>query len=379
MTYSTMSIVEIAMGLALEPDFAYPPFDLVPDPRPPQQVLEAVLLGLLERSRVAIAFSGGVDSSGLLCLATHVARQHGLPEPIAVTCRFPASPATDESRWQEIVIAHLGLADWIRLDLSDEGDLLGDAARRGLLAHGVRWPALLHIEEASIKAVPDTIYVMGNGGDELTFPTRTGALQLLLERRLVRNRAAAAAILGDVRPRLRWARPNDTRRVPEWIRPQARHRVRSVLRGHPHIDGFLWRGELSRRTSAPWALRGHANLVRQGAEHGVELVQPLTDRRVICSMLAACGRWGPSDRDTAARHLYGDTMPAEVRSRRDKVDFASVVFGPSSRAFVDQWDGTGLPDDLVDPTIVRAAWNRASPPYSSFALLQHTWLQQQSR
>jgi asparagine synthetase B (glutamine-hydrolysing) len=94
MTWSMMSIEEIALGLALESDPNHPPPELPPETRRPQQVLEEILLGALSRSRVAVAFSGGVDSSGLLCLAAHVARTHGLPDPIAVTCRFPQASAT---------------------------------------------------------------------------------------------------------------------------------------------------------------------------------------------------------------------------------------------------------------------------------------------
>jgi asparagine synthase (glutamine-hydrolysing) len=375
MTWSTMSIEEIALGLALEPDPNHPPFELSPDTRPPQQVLEEVLLGALSRSRVAVAFSGGVDSSGLLCLAAHVARTHGLPDPIAVTCRFPEARGSDEREWQELVIAHLRLDDWITIDLYDECDLVGAAAQRGLLAHGVRWPPLLHAEEATLPHVAGAVYVMGNGGDELTFPTRAGTLQLLASGRLVRDRAAARAIADDLRPRLARLRRSDDARIPSWVRANAYDRLRPLLRRHPYDEGFRWARVLPHRTSAPWALRGNANLTGHIGELGTELLQPLTDR-VIASMLGACGRWGPPDRGTAARLLYGDTTPKAVLGRRDKGEFSAAVFGPASRAFVEQWDGSGLPDDLVDAERVLEAWNDPSPIYTSFALLQHAWLMQ---
>lgn len=379
MTWSTMSIEEIALGLALEPDPNYPPFDLTPDTRPPQQALEEVLLDALSRSRVAIAFSGGVDSSGLLCLAAHVARTHGLPDPIAVTCRFPQARGSDEREWQELVVAHLHLEEWITIDLHDECDLVGAAAQRGLLAHGVRWPPLLHAEDATLPHVAGAIYVMGNGGDELTFPTRAGTLQLLASRRLVRDRAAARAIVDDLRPRLAWLRRADDDRIPPWVLPTAYGRIRPLLHRHPYDDGFRWGRALRHRTTAPWSLRGNANLTGHIAERGSELLQPLTDRRVISAMLGACGRWGPPDRGTAARLLYGDTTPAAVLDRRDKGEFSAAVFGPASRAFVEQWDGSGVPDDLVDAERVLQAWNDPSPAYTSFALLQHAWLMQQRR
>ena len=379
MTYSTMSRTEIALGLALERDPDHPRFELMPDPVPPRAALESVLLGLLQRGRVSVAFSGGIDSSGLLCLTTHVARKHGLPDPVAVTSRFPYAPETDESEWQELVVRHLELTDWVRVDGGEDAELLGPPATRALLRHGVRWPLLLHMQEATMAAVPGTIHVMGNGGDELTFPTRAGALLLLRDGRLVRDRAAAAAILHDLRPQLPRFRPGVGARVPDWVRPDARPLIARLLRNHPHTEGFRWRAELERRTNAPWALRGHANVVRQGAELGVEVVQPLTTPAVIGSMLSAAGRWGPADRSEGALLLYGDTMPAAVRGRRDKVNFVNVVVGAATREFIRTWDGTGLPEELVDPALIRAEWDKPQPRYSSFALLQHAWLQQQHR
>lgn len=379
MAYATMTLAEIALGLALEHDPAHPRFELVPDPTPPRAALESVLLALLQRGRVSVAFSGGIDSSGLLCLTADVARRHGLPDPVPVTSRFPHAPETDESEWQELVIRHLDLTDWVRVDVGEDAELLGPPATRALLRHGVRWPALLHMQEVTMAAVPGTIHVMGNGGDELTFPTRAGTLQLLRDGRLVRDRAAAAAILHDLRPQLQRFRPGADARVPHWVRPDARRLVASLLRNHPHTEGFRWRAELERRTNAPWALRGHANVVEQGAELGVEIVQPLTSPAVIASMLSAAGRWGPTDRSEGALLLYGDTMPAAVRGRRDKVNFVNVVIGEATREFIRTWDGHGLPDELVDPSLVRAEWDKPQPRYSSFALLQHAWLQQQRR
>ena len=61
--------------------------------------------------------------------------------PIPFTFRFPGKPLTEESDWQEHVIAHLGLDDWQRVKLHEELDLLGDVARRCLTEIGLMWPA----------------------------------------------------------------------------------------------------------------------------------------------------------------------------------------------------------------------------------------------
>ncbi|MCU1504422.1 MAG: hypothetical protein JWM12_3776, partial [Ilumatobacteraceae bacterium] len=176
MTYAVMSLEEIVLGGAFEPSPDHPPRPIVPVHRPPRDVLGEVLLGILRRGRTAVAFSGGIDSSGLLCLATAVARANGLAEPVAVTARFPDAPSTDETRWQELVIGHLRLADWVKVDFRDECDVIGHEAQIGLRRYGVRWPPLVYAEQPLMRACPGATYVMGNGGDELTFPTRAGVL-----------------------------------------------------------------------------------------------------------------------------------------------------------------------------------------------------------
>ena len=57
---------------------------IVPEvaPRDPRAVLEEEVLRGLQRSPCVVAFSGGCDSGGILCLAVHVARREGLPDPI---------------------------------------------------------------------------------------------------------------------------------------------------------------------------------------------------------------------------------------------------------------------------------------------------------
>src|SRR4051794_11337016 len=82
---------------------------LVARPRPtaaaatPRRALEDSLLAALRRPPCVIAFSGGRDSSALLALALHVARKHGLADPLPVTRIFPKDASTDEAKWQRLV------------------------------------------------------------------------------------------------------------------------------------------------------------------------------------------------------------------------------------------------------------------------------------
>ena len=373
----SMSIEEIVLGCVYTYAPDEPPRRIAPVHRRPNEVLGEVLLELLRRGPMAIAFSGGVDSSGLLCLATTVARAHGLDEPIAVTGRFPAAPSTDESRWQELVVDHLGLRDWVKVALHDECDIIGGDAQAGLLRHGVRWPPLVHAEQPLMRACGAHTYVMGNGGDELTFPTRAGVLQLVASGTVRRDRAALTALASEVAPRFDWLPGRDERLLPDWIVPAARARLGATVSGRRHRRRFRWVPTLGDRTNAPWARRGHATVVASGADAGVVVAQPLTDPRVVGAMATAGGRWGFPDRATAALALFGESMPLEVARRVDKVDFTDAYFTGPSRTFIESWDGTGVPTELVDAELLATHWRSPRPRYSSIPLLQHAWLAQQ--
>src|SRR4051794_21602991 len=67
----------------------------------------------LQRPPCYLAFSGGRDSSLLLAVAVHVARERGLELPIALTARYPGHPDTVETKWQDMVARHVRLDDWV--------------------------------------------------------------------------------------------------------------------------------------------------------------------------------------------------------------------------------------------------------------------------
>ena len=367
---SLMSRAEIAGGRAVEPDPLCPPFELTPLERPPHEVISEVLLELLQRGRVAVGFSGGIDSSGLLCLATELARKHALPEPIAVTARYANAPDSEESEWQELVIAHLGLDDWIKVPLDDEVDAVGPEAAIGLLEEGVRWPPLAHSKQPLFRQVPGCIYVNGNGGDEITAPTQSHVVKLLITRRIGPRPAALKALVSSLTPAL-FDREREPR-YPAWI-PRRHHRELRALAEPVELGGeYTWHHALEHRTNAPWALRGHRGLILHAARHGVEMVQPLTDRRVIRSMLWAGGRLGFGARSIAAQELFADVLPRQVAKRRTKADFTEAIFNNHSRAFISAWDGNGAPD-WVEPEVFRDAV-LAGGSYDCLALLQYVWL-----
>ena len=87
------------------------------------------ILPALQRSPCLVSFSGGRDSSAVLAAAAAIARREGLPAPVPATVRAPGAAESDEAAWQEQVVAHVGIADWVRLEVHDELDVIGPHAR----------------------------------------------------------------------------------------------------------------------------------------------------------------------------------------------------------------------------------------------------------
>jgi len=151
--------------------------------RSPLDVLEDAILPALRRSPCLVSFSGGRDSSCVLAAATRLARREGLPLPVPATNRFPRARTTDESDWQERVVSHLGLSDWVRLEFDDELDAAGPVARRGLRRHGLLWPFNAHFHVPLLEAAAGGAVVTGIGGDELFSQSRWSRANDVLARR----------------------------------------------------------------------------------------------------------------------------------------------------------------------------------------------------
>ena len=51
--------------------------------------------------------------------------------------------------------------------------------------------------------------------------------------------------------------------------------------------------------------------------------------------------------------LFGDVLPHEVTHRSTKAVFTEVFVAAHSRAFAQQWNGSGVDESLVDPDRLR--------------------------
>ena len=191
---------------------------------PPADALEAAVRPAVHSGRCFVSFSGGRDSSAVLAAATAVARREEMPLPVPVTIRARDVPTSNESDWQESVVRHLGLTDWIRLEITDELDAVGPLAQRALARHGLLWPFNAHFHSPMLDEAAGGVLLTGVGGDELW--SSSSADTIRLRRRLLRlapppiRRAILARRIPIaypwLRPRGRRARPSPPRPAMSW-------------------------------------------------------------------------------------------------------------------------------------------------------------------
>lgn len=378
-----MSPLELATGMPRGTDPSTPPLPSAPVGRTARQCLEDVIACALVRAPCVVSFSGGRDSSAVLALAAHVARREGLPLPVPISQRFPDCADADEDSWQDLVVRHLALPDWIRLDFQDELDTLGPYATRVLERHGPLFPfnAHFHLPIAE-RAVGGTL-LTGFGGDELLHPawfhrrvnelltgqvswTRRDPLRVAAAygpasvRRLVVRRRRAAI------PPRPWLRPEADRAVTE---AAIRELAAEPVRWDVAVDHAWWRLRYRRASEA--------GLACVAGMHDVAVCHPLTDGRFIAAAAREGGRTGYPSRTEAMRRLAGDLLPPETTTRGSKAILTDVFWNRYAMAFGAAWDGSGLDPDIVNVDILRRMWSagdRDAPDLRTHSLLQTAWL-----
>jgi hypothetical protein len=341
-----------------------------------REALEAEVLAALRRPPCVVSFSGGRDSSAMLALAVAVARREGLPDPVALTWRFPGVRSTDESDWQEMVITYLGVGEWEVVEFGEELEVLGELATGVLRRHGLLWPPNLHLYLPTLDHARGGTLLTGWDGDMLFGGWRSARVQAVLH--------------GVVRPE-----PRDLLRVGLALTPGTVRREIRARRSGVAIE-FPWLRERARRTATrrfmsppaprrwdrwvPWfaASRHHCVAARSLAvlatERDVDARHPLLSPAVLGALARDGGRLGLGDSRTAImRSLFGDLLPEAVLSRRTKAGFATALWGERCRAFAADWDGTGADTELLDVGRLRAAWLSPEPPFGSWTVAQAVW------
>lgn len=342
----------------------------------PLAALERAVRSGLARPPCLVSFSGGRDSSAVLAVATAVARREGLPLPVPVTLRFPESAEADEAAWQTRVVGHLGLPDWVRLDLHDELDLVGPVATALLRRHGLIWPPNSHFHAPVLERAAGGSVLTGIDGDGLFGCWRWERAAAVLDRRVrptPRDLLRVGLALSP--PLLR--RLHDRRGSPPalpWLTPEARHSLFGAWAEAGATEPLLW----ARRVRW-WAGQRSVRMVLRSFElmagdAGVQAVHPLADPDFLAALARAGGRFGPGDRTAVMRWLFGSLLPDDVLARPTKAILNHPFWNRHSRAFVATWTGEGVDTSLVDRDALRRHWSSQAPHACSSTLLQSAWL-----
>jgi asparagine synthetase B (glutamine-hydrolysing) len=354
---TTLSSLEVASGLVLEERRVRGRLVGLGPVVAPRAALEAAVLPALRRGPCLASFSGGRDSSAILALATAVARREGLPAPIPATQRFARAAASQESEWQEQVVAHLGLEDWMRIDLDGELDCVGPVAERALRRHGLLWPSNAHFHAPILEAAAGGSVLTGIGGDEALSPSRA--------------RLALAAVPRPLRRRLL------ARRLPEigaWLRPAARDAVHDALAAEAAHEPLRWAAWYDWLAGARYLDVGLGALALLAADHRAEIHHPFFDHGFLAAVAALPRAHRFETRTDAMHALVGDLLPPALLARATKAHFDDAFWTDHSRDLVERWTGEGVDDALVDPERLRDEWRSPAPDPRSVTLLQSVLL-----
>ena len=375
---TVLTALELATGI-LFGDSGEPAAPLPPLPRGQgaRAALENACTAALQRGPCLVSFSGGRDSSLVLAAAANAARREGLALPVPVTNRFASVAHSHESDWQELLVAKLGLTDWVRLELSDELDVVGELATRGLRRHGLLWPFNAHFHAPLLELASGGTLLTGIGGDELLGSSRW-AHPLAVLSGSVRPRPRDVARLGLIAapPRLRTVAL--ARRAPEvfpWLRPAAARALGRAWAADQAREPMRLAVRL-RRLPQRRALRvGLGSLDLLAADAGAAIAHPLLDPRVLAAVAAAGPRGGWIDRTHAMRALFAGLLPAELLARSSKAHFDGAFWGPGARRFAASWQGEAIESGVVDPSALARLWAGPEPDAHTFLLLQAAWLE----
>lgn len=364
--------LETAAGMVFGLDPAAEPLPAHVDTTP-REALRAATRMALRRPPCIVAFSGGRDSSALLALACDVARQEALPLPVPVTMRFPGRPDADETQWQEMVIRHLRLDDWVRLEFDDELDYVGPWAQRVLTTHGVLWPGNDYAHLPLLEQAGTGSLIDGVDGDSVFSSGYFRLMQALRGRRRPGRAALRQALFLLKSPAARRAHAyRHSVRLP-WLTPAAQHEMSELLADDFATEPFSYADRLRwyQRSRYVGAIQWTTQLF--AADTGTAVVRPLLDPTFLTALAQMLGAFGFKGRADMMRRLFGDLLPPAVVSRTTKASFGHY-WGDGSRTLAAEWQGDGVDTDYVDPQALRQTWAAERIDHRSALLIQQIWL-----
>jgi Asparagine synthase len=371
-----LSPLEIAAG------FPLPGGAQIPGPIPsrlePRVALAATMIAPLSRPPCIVSFSGGRDSSLVLALAVETARREGLPLPVPVTVRPSGDADAEEDEWQERVVGHLGLHDWVRVEIGEELDCIGPHAQRVLIRHGNLWPANVHFHLPQLERAAGGSVLTGVGGDEVFSSSGWARARLVLAgktRPEPRDAMRLAAALAPTAVRKRIAQASNELEL-NWLRPVAQRDVIVGLACEAAAEPLRWRQRFNWLLGLRYLEVGTRSLELLAADWNVEMHHPLLDPVFVGTLVGLPAERRFDGRTEALTSLFGDFLPSGLESRISKAAFGETLWGGPSRAFVMDWDGSGVEPAIVDVDALRRRWQVDGTP-GPHTLLQSLWLERE--
>lgn len=367
--------LEVVSGFPIG-EAAAPPSLPRPCENAPIAALERSVTSGLQRNPCVVSFSGGRDSSAILAVAARTARREGLAPPIPVSLRFRNAPESDEAVWQERVVRHLGLKEWVRLELDDELDLVGPVAAALLLRHGLLWPPNTHFHQPIVEVAKGGAVLTGIDGDGLLHSWRWLRTVTVMTGRLAPEpRDLIWLLLALSPPPMRRTVEGMRRHTPlPWLRPATMACLRKALSTDAASEPVRWDSRVrwyERRRSLRMVLHSFERLA---SDHDVLAVHPFADSAFLAT-LARFGGWsGLGDRTAIMRLLFAEVLPDDVLRRGTKARLDVPFWNRHAREFLDTWNGGGVDVELVEPEQLLTEWSRPVPHAYTSTLLQSAWL-----
>jgi asparagine synthetase B (glutamine-hydrolysing) len=380
MTYQ-LAPLEVATGLVLGID---PKLELLDRNEnttdSPLRAFENAVLPALCRPPCLVSFSGGRDSSAVLATATTTARRNGIPLPIPATNVFPRAAATDESKWQERVVSHLGLDDWVRLEHEDELDCVGPVATDVLRRHGLVFPFNAHFHVPLLRLAAGGSLLTGIGGDEALSPSSWSRAVDVLQRRVrpqPRDILRVGFALSPQIVRRRILRRRQLGPAYPWLKPTARREFTSAWVAQAATEPLGWIDHIDWVRRLRYLRVGLAGLRLLAGDDDVQISHPFLDRGFANALAAMPRQERFSSRTAAMQALFGTLLPREILERSSKTGFDEAFWAKPSRTFAAGWDGRGVDEQLVDLEALAREWTSPEPDPRSFLLAQSAWLAQE--
>jgi asparagine synthase (glutamine-hydrolysing) len=318
-----------------------------------------------------VLFSGGRDSSAVLAVATAIAREAGVANPIPVTGVHPTVPDADEDAWQELVLEHLAITDRVVFEFRGEQSLLAPAAQDSLRANGLLWPPAIHVQAPFVQGLDGGSLLSGEGGDGVITARRLTALIYALRAR--RHRASLRELGRLMASRRELA---ESRRsflaISPWLTAEGRRLAEDAMartRSEPvRSDAGLLTSAFSRP-----AQMARTNFLQFFRGLGFDAEDPLDHPRFVGAVARAGGWLGIGSRTDMMRYLFRDYLPDQVLSRQSKAAFNAARWTPREVAFARSWSGLGVDRRFIDPDRLRDSWLTESSVLSDLQL-HAAWL-----